>query len=310
MNALQVLSPGVLSLIQDLGRQGVGHLGLSGGGPADLHAFCWANRLLGNPTNAAAIEITLGQVSFKAQCDVMLSLTGADMPASIDGMNLGNWRSFEMKKGQVLKLGYARKGLRSYLAVQGGVDAPSVYGSCATVVRNQLGGLADSQGRALQKGDSIPINNSPESTLEPQFVPPRFIPNYPQDVQIGVFETYQHDAFTQTQKREFYSNAYTVSDKLDRMGIRLQGNAIYPASDGIISEGIAPGSIQFPSNGQPIILASDRQTLGGYPKIGCVSKIGLMRLAQARPGTTLHFYPADIEEETTKYCEFLRFFGI
>ncbi|MGO3798565.1 MAG: biotin-dependent carboxyltransferase family protein [Vibrio casei] len=310
MTALRVLSSGTLSLVQDLGRQGVGHLGLSSGGPVDLHAFCWANRLLGNAINASMIEITLGQVSFKAQCDVMLSLTGADMPANIDGLNIENWRSFLMKKGQVLKLGYARKGLRSYLAIQSGIDAPKVYGSSATVIRNQLGGLVNSQGQALQNGDIIPICKPPTTRLEPQFVPPRFIPDYPQQVDIGVFETYQHDAFNQTQKNEFYSNVYTVSDKLDRMGIRLQGKSIYSNCRGIISEGIAPGSIQFPPNGQPIILACDRQTLGGYPKIGCVSKMSLMRLAQVRPGTVLNFYLSDIEEETEKYCEFMRFFGL
>ncbi|MFV0573862.1 MAG: biotin-dependent carboxyltransferase family protein, partial [Vibrio sp.] len=273
MKALEVISPGTLSLVQDLGRKGVGHLGLSTGGPADLHAFCWANYLLGNQANAAVIEITLGQASFRAQADVMLALTGADMPATIDGVAIGNWRSFLLNKGQTLKLGYAKKGLRAYLAIQHGIAAPKIYGSCATVVRDQLGGLDESQGKALKKGDMISSTSTLDSNLSAmfsaKFTPARFIPNYAQKIEIGVLETYQHELFSSKQKSAFYSNIYTVTDKLDRMGVRLQGNAINPDSKGIISEGIASGAIQFPPNGQPIILAADRQTLGGYPKIGC-----------------------------------------
>ncbi|WP_413479222.1 biotin-dependent carboxyltransferase family protein [Vibrio hibernica] len=315
MNALYVVSSGMLTLIQDLGRQKVGHLGLSAGGPADVHAFCWANRLVGNRSDRPALEITFGKVILRAQCDVMLALTGAEMSASIDGIAIGNWRSFLLKQGQELKLGYAKKGFRAYLAIQNGINVPKSYGSAATVVRNQLGGLAQSPGRALQEGDSFGNGNSVNEILEPKFVPPRFIPQYHQDVKIGVFETYQANLFPKKQKNKFYSNAYAVSDKLDRMGIRLQGEAIFAEREGqpvkgILSEGIAHGSIQFPPNGQPIILINDRQTLGGYPKLGCVSKMSLMRLAQARPGVNLHFYPADMAQETENYVKFLKFFDI
>lgn len=310
MDALEVISSGPLLLIQDLGRTGVGHLGFSQGGPVDLHAFCWANRLLGNAPNAAILEITMGQVAFKACCDVMLALTGANMPATIDGVSIGHWQSFLIKKGQTLRLGYAREGLRAYLAIASGIIAPKIYGSCATVIRNHIGGLADAQGQALKKGSIIAMHKPYVYTHQPKWVPFRFRPNYSEELDIGIFETYQHNLFSPEQKSLFYSTSYTVSDKLDRMGVRLEGDAIHPICDGIISEGVAPGSIQFPSNGQPIILSVDRQTLGGYPKIGCVSKIGLMRLSQARPGSKLHFYQADVAEESEKYSQFVQFFNI
>ncbi|MGB2080098.1 MAG: biotin-dependent carboxyltransferase family protein, partial [Vibrio sp.] len=249
MKALRVITPGALSLVQDLGRQGVGHLGFSRGGPVDLHAFCWANRLVGNPSQAAAIEITLGQVAFEALNDVTLSLTGAHMPASIDNQPIELWRSFLLKKGQVLRLGYARTGLRAYLAVQSGIDAPHVHHSCATVMRNHVGGLDGFPGMALQANQMIAAKCQQAQLKTPQFVPTRFIPNYIQALDIGIFETYQHESFTPSQKKQFYQTQYLVSDKLDRMGIRLQGEPIHPSAEGIISEGIAPGSIQFPPNG-------------------------------------------------------------
>ncbi len=308
MTVLNVLTPGMHSLIQDLGRQGVGHLGLSGGGPLDLHAFCWANRLLGNPSHAPALEITLGQAAFQAEQTVQLALTGAAMGATIDGVALENWRSFILKSGQVLKLGFARQGFRAYLAMQGGIEASNWFGSAATVVRNQMGGLSAAPGRALVKGDQLVAKMAQTTGFRPQAVPARFIPVYAPQLAIGLFETYQHALFTAEQKQQFYQTEYTVSDKLDRMGVRLQGAALHPAQNGVISEGIAPGSIQFPPNGQPIILLNDRQTLGGYPKLGCVCKFGLMCLAQARPGATLRFYPADLAQESQKYQNFMRFF--
>lgn len=310
MKALRVMTPGPLSLVQDLGRKGVAHLGFSRGGPVDLHAFCWANRLLGNAPNAPAIEISIGQVAFEALNDLTLAFTGAHMPITIDGEKVENWQSFILKKGQILRIGYARSGLRGYLAIQSGIDAPKVHQSCATVRRNFVGGLEGFPGQALQAGHEISACQNNTLISKPVFTPPRFIPSYAPLIDVGIFETYQADCFSDAQKEAFYAQTYTVSDKLDRMGIRLQGEPIHPSIGGIISEGIVEGSIQFPPNGQPIILSSDSQTLGGYPKIGCVSKMSMMRLAQARPGTKLKFYCADMHGETIKYERFMKFFKL
>ncbi|MCF7363757.1 urea amidolyase [Vibrio diazotrophicus] len=311
MSGLQVMSSGMLSLIQDLGRYGVARHGLSAGGPADLHAHCWANQLLDNPSNASVLEITMGNASFLALDDILISLTGADTNPQVDGESIATWRSFLLRKGQTLKLGYAKTGFRSYLAVAGGIDAPKVFGSSATVVRNQLGGLGVQSGRAIQKGDILPVCKTYTNDGKPfNWVPRLFIPKYSDEVSLSVIESYQSHLFSRQAKQTFYANPYQISDKSDRMGIRLQGNPVQMDLSGVISEGIAYGSIQFPSNGQPIILLNDRQTLGGYPKIGCVSRMSLMKLAQARPGSLIHFYRGDIERETEAYCEFMKFFSL
>lgn len=136
MNALLTVKPGMQTLIQDTGRFHAAQIGLSCGGPMDLHAYCWANRLLGNPMSSPALEITLGNACFKALKDCWLALTGAPMPADIDGKPLSTWRSFLLKKGQTLSLSMARSGMRSYLAIQGGFQASQVFDSAATVERN------------------------------------------------------------------------------------------------------------------------------------------------------------------------------
>ncbi|WP_165311197.1 biotin-dependent carboxyltransferase family protein [Vibrio ziniensis] len=311
MNGLQVISSGMLSLIQDLGRFGVANHGLSVGGAADLHAHCWANKLLENPTNASVLEITMGNASFMALEDTLLSITGAETNPQIDGAPISTWRSLLLRKGQTLKLGYAKAGFRCYLAVAGGFHVPKVFGSSATVVRNQLGGMEGAPGKAIQKGDVLPVAESYKG--DPQkfnWVPRHFIPKYSNEMSLAVIESYQSHLFSHQAKQTFYSQPYEISDKSDRMGIRLKGKSVQMGMSGVISEGIAYGSIQFPSNGQPIILLNDRQTLGGYPKIGCVSKMSLMKLAQARPGSLIHFYRGDIDLETKAYCEFVSYFSL
>ena len=309
---LKVIEPGVLSLIQDLGRSGAALHGLSVGGPMDLHAFCWANYLLGNPANTATLEITMGNATFSAIDDVTLSLCGASLEATIDGARIGNWRSFHLLRGQTLRLGYAKSGMRTYLAVKGGFDVPKVFNSASTVVRNRIGGLATRPGTPLEPGDELPVFTLHDAKLcdGVDWVPRHFIPNYSDSLSIAVIESYQADEFSTKAKQAFYEKPYLVTQKMDRMGMRLKGNAIECHGSGIISEGIALGSIQVPSNGQPIILLNDRQTLGGYPKLGCVARMSLSQLAQAKPGTKLNFYRTDVEQASKRYSSFMQFFGL
>jgi len=317
MFGLEVVNPGFLSLIQDLGRQGSAHLGLSAGGPLDLHAFCWSNKILGNPAHAAGIEITVGQAKFRALQDITLALTGAEMQATVDGQPQYNWQRFELKRGQLLTLGACENGLRAYLAIAGGLDIPLVFNSAATVCRNQLGGLASEDapfglGNKLQQGDKLvlaklPLHKIPRNC---HWVPRRFIPYYPNELTLNVLESYQSDTFSTEQKSIFYQGNYVVTPHSDRMGIRLAGPVITSALTGIISEGIAPGSIQIPPDGQPIILLNDRQTLGGYPKLGCISRRDQSRIAQARPGTVLRFRWANFTDHTKEWCQFMQFFKL
>ncbi|MGF1700362.1 biotin-dependent carboxyltransferase family protein [Photobacterium makurazakiensis] len=313
MATLEVIHAGMLSLVQDLGRFGVGSQGLSQGGPVDLHAYCWANHLVGNDANTPLIEITLGKASFKATSRCCVVITGADMSAIVDGTAVNNWQRFILNKGQVLSFGFAREGLRAYLAVSGGFNIPAVLGSCTTVSRNQLGGLK--KGRPLMKGDSLPLNPMADfkelGRIEGQQAASRFVPDYGKPITLRVVESYQHAAFADSEKEAFYQSTYTVSQETDRMGCRLDGRAITAdMNNGIVSEGIALGAIQIPPNGQPIVLLNDRQTLGGYPKLGCVARVDIPKLAQARPYTEVHFKPMPLAEATEEWLVFSRFFGL
>lgn len=315
MPTMEVIRPGMLTLIQDTGRYGAGAQGLSQGGAVDLHAFCWANYLLANDANSAMLEITLGQAEFHVLQDCHIAVTGADMQPQLDGVPLPMWQSIEVRKGQRIVFGFARSGLRAYLAVQGGFKVPIILGSASCVPRNHLGGLH--QGTGLEKGDTLSARQVSVSALQQQDrlsvsrqASARFIPDYNQPIQLRVIESYQQASFSESNKQRFYSGHYTVSQETDRMGCKLAGEPIHAKVEGIVSEGIALGAIQIPPNGQPIVLLNDRQTLGGYPKLGCVARIDLPRLAQARPGTEVMFKRATLAEVIEQWQQFSRFFGL
>ncbi|AJR08245.1 allophanate hydrolase [Photobacterium gaetbulicola] len=315
MAAMEVIRPGMLTLIQDIGRYGAGAQGLSQGGAVDLHACCWANYLLANDPNSAMLEITLGQAEFLILQDCRIAMTGADMQPSLDGKLVPMWQSLLVKKGQRLVFGFARTGLRAYLAVQGGLESPLILDSASAVPRNHLGGFH--QGMGLEKGDRLSAKPIPTGCLQHQGelaagrqTSGRFVPDYSKPIELRVIESYQQASFSAEEKQRFYASRYTVSQETDRMGCRLSGEPIHATVDGIVSEGIALGAIQIPPNGQPIVLLNDRQTLGGYPKLGCVARVDLPRLAQARPGTAVTFKRAKLPEAVEQWQQFSRFFGL
>ncbi|MDG1357495.1 MAG: biotin-dependent carboxyltransferase family protein [Akkermansiaceae bacterium] len=297
---LRVIRAGVHSTIQDLGRYGYAGHGLSQGGPMDLQAHCWVNRLLNNIASDATIEITVGMASFRAECDLVLALGGADLQAELDSELIGNWRSFVIKRGQTLKLQPARKGLRAYLGIKGGVQTESMMGSCSTVVRNGLGS-------AIVDGDLLSAA-SHHAHIDAH-VPPRYLPSYPETITLRVIESYQARNFSPQALKVFYQSEYELSADSNRMGARLEGESIDSPNEGIISEGIALGSIQVPSDGQPIVLLNDRQTLGGYPKLGVVARVDLPQLGQARPGTKVRFSPIALSQARREWCQFCDYFS-
>ncbi|MGF1873564.1 biotin-dependent carboxyltransferase family protein [Photobacterium indicum] len=315
MAALEVVRAGMLTLLQDSGRLGVAQLGLSQGGALDMHAYCWANYLLGNDMSCSQLEMTLGQASFKSDHDIVCAITGADAAATIDGIPVKPWQTFCLSKGSLLAFNYPRKGLRTYLAVKGGFQCKPMMDSVSTVVRNKVGGIDG--GRALLVGDMLPMilpSLKSESHVryahKALYVAPRFIPDYEAPLTLRVIESYQHTLFSEHVKARFYSNSYRVSPQCDRMGCRLDGPNLNTAVNGIISEGIAYGAIQIPPNGLPIILFNDRQTLGGYPKLGCVARIDMAKLAQAAPGKEVQFLRGNIEELQQEWIQFSRYFGL
>lgn len=313
MQGLAVINKGFLCLIQDLGRQGVGHLGLSQGGALDRHSYCWANKLLNNHNNASVIEITMGGASFSAVTDMTMAITGANMFATIDNKPQSNWRSFYLRKGQTLNLDFAQQGVRAYLAVKGGFNTPAIVQSQSTVMRNQLGGIPSKgqnigTGSALKVGDIIHINHQCLSNAGFNQVPIQYQKHYSGNIKLDLIESYQAQLFSNQAKALFYQQQYQVSLQSDRMGVRLNGPRIEHQIPELISEGIASGSVQIPPNGQPIILLNDRQTLGGYAKIGCITRISQNRLAQARPDDIVIFNPTTIEQATKQWQQFLSFF--
>ncbi|KHF24494.1 biotin-dependent carboxyltransferase family protein [Solemya velum gill symbiont] len=291
--SFEVLKPGHFSCIQDLGRVGYQHLGITTGGPMDEHAFSWANRLLGNSPNVAQVEITYGVLSLLAETDAMIAITGADLDARINDIHVAPWFSYSVAAGDRLEFNTPLSGLRAYLAVVGGFSATHKLGSCATVAREGIGGITG-QGDYLTKGDRL--NFDPHAHRSRATVPTWAIPDYDAQLALGVVPGYQAAQFPDDELEKFFSSSYEVTKNIDRMGYRLSGAAIDSGLDGIISEGICYGAIQVPGDGQPIILMKDRQTIGGYPKIGSLTALGAAQLSQRGPGASVNFYPITLYE--------------
>jgi biotin-dependent carboxylase-like uncharacterized protein len=274
--SLRVLQPGILSLLQDSGRSGKHRIGLTSGGPLDPHAFNYCNRLLQNPAGATALEISFGGLQLEAEIDTYICLTGAAMPLRINNRPQQGWEVLTVSAGDSITVDFAEHGCRAYLGVAGGFTIPHSFGSSATVMREHIGGL---NGGKIEAGDSLPCSAS--QSRRKLYLPQAQQPRYHDIVTVRVIPGYQ--------QRRFFSQAYTVSERCDRMGYRLEGPAIECDVQGILSEGICFGAIQIPADGQPIVLLNDRQTIGGYPKIGSALSLDCAQLAQLRPGGTVHF---------------------
>ncbi|HEY7776779.1 MAG TPA: biotin-dependent carboxyltransferase family protein, partial [Kineobactrum sp.] len=218
--------------------------------------------------------------------DTFISITGANMPLAINGRERPLWTVHRVLAGDHISLGYASEGCRSYLGVADGFVIAPQFGSTATVVREKTGGL---DGNKLAPGDVLPCaatRRRPQLQLHPDYQP-----RYRDQVTVGVIPGYQQLHFNRLEQRRFFSHSYRVSQRCDRMGYRLEGPAIKCDIDGILSEGICFGAIQIPADGQPIVLLNDRQTIGGYPKIGAALSLDAARLTQLQPGGVVDFTP-------------------
>jgi biotin-dependent carboxylase-like uncharacterized protein len=285
--------------VQDAGRFGVRRLGITQGGPADLHAWAWANWLVGNPWGSAALEITLGGLELTAEQDCLLVLTGADMQASRDGQPLPGWQPFTLKAGQRLSLAMCQRGVRGYLAVAGGFVAEPVLGSAACVVRDGLGGHKG-DGSKLAEGDRLAFAGGGQART----LPAGEQPDYDGPVVLGLIPGAQIAEFDGTSLFEAFNRPWQVDTRADRMGVRLLGPALKCKLSSMISEGISLGAVQVPPDGQPIALLNDRQTIGGYPRLGTLSPLACSRLAQCPPGTELRLRAISQEQALRDYCRF------
>lgn len=292
--SMEILSPGLLSTIQDLGRFGYQASGFAPTGAADTLSMKRANALVGNAPGEAVLEMMLLGVTARFHTACVIALTGADMAPKINGTDAENGAALRIDAGDVLELSGTRDGMGCYLAVAGGFDVPPVMGSRSTGLRFGVGGF---NGRKLLKGDVLPLR-APAADL-PEIECRRLLtkPVFSRHVVLRAVPGPQDDMFSVEELRGFFSRPYSVTNATDRMGIRLEGERIIPKNTSdIISDGTVFGAVQVPSGGQPIILMADRQTTGGYAKIATVITADLPRAAQMRPGNTVRFMSVSVEE--------------
>ena len=290
---------------QDLGRQGSCQHGVTEGGVMDIQAAMWANNLLGRNVGEPLIEISVGmfEVVFRANCQI--AITGADLDASLDDRPITPWSSFLVCPGTRLKFATPRNGLRAYLAIDALFNLQTYFGSVSTVVRENLGGFKD---RILQAGDTITGIAGRGSVLN-RTVPGRYIPDYQAPLTLELISGYQFDQFPKTSIENLLKTEYQIQNSSSRMACILQGEPISHDIQSLLSEGIAYGAVQVPPDGQPVILLSDRQTMGGYPKVGCISRLSAAALAQRLPSARIRFKTQCPETTRQDYLQHLAFFS-
>jgi biotin-dependent carboxylase-like uncharacterized protein len=296
MSFCRVLQPGALTTVQDKGRFGFQKFGMGTSGVMDRAAYAAANWLVGNAENAAVLEMTLMGATLEFLSEGRVAITGANMTPLLNGEPVPKYQTFAVKSGDVLKLGVASNGCRAYLAFAGGIDVPVVMNSRSTNMKCALGGF---EGRALKVGDEL-------DRLPSEFNEARKLPEveYPREFTVRFVPGPQADMFSEACMTAFCTAEYAVSAQSDRMGARLDGEKLVAINGtDIVSDGIAFGSIQVSNSGQPIVLLADRQTTGGYAKIGTVISTDLPLLAQSMPGAKVHFAKVSVGEAQRIYRE-------
>ncbi len=313
---MHILGNSLMTTVQDLGRTRYQKYGVNVSGAMDPYSLRTANRLTGNPENAAALEMTLMAPSVVFDGPSVIALAGADMNPSAGGIPVPMNRPVYLPEGTVLSFGRPRRGCRCYMAVSGGLDVPSVMGSRSTYARASLGGF---QGRTLIKGDSLPVGKMPEkgkklqNILEKQKRKTAWTPwsagIYPicESFLFRPFrytEGLQYSDFSEESRTALERNRYRVTVHADRMGYRLEGEKLHLAvQKEMISEMASLGTIQIPSEGYPIVLMAEHQTCAGYPEIGQIILPDTARAAQLKPGDTMTFEKISLEEAENIYIQ-------
>lgn len=291
MSGLRVDRPGLSTTIQDLGRPGHQRYGVPVSGVLDPLALRLANALVGNPPGTAALEILALGPTLTVEADsVRVALVGSGVGLRIDGAEVPAGRSVTAPHGARIAIGGFTDAASCILAIEGGFDLAPCMGSLSTYVRGGFGGF---EGRALRAGDLLPLKQGAAPPRPERKAPPIDYGNGPMRVVLGPQETW----FEPASIERFFAEPYTITAEADRMGMRLEGAKLDHAKGfNIVSDGIAPGHIQVPGTGQPIVLLADRQTVGGYPKIGAVIGADLPRLGRMRPGDAIRFARIEVAD--------------
>jgi antagonist of KipI len=278
MSRIRVIAPGLESSVQDLGRFGWAHFGVSASGAADPLALRAGNLLVGNAENAAAVEMTLVGAELEFESAAVIALTGSDF-----GSGLPLWTPVEIPPGGLVRCTATRSGARCYLSVRGGIEAPKIMGSASAHLVTGVGG-----GR-LRKGDVLAIG---DAAIRRPRKPARGFPSWDPAPTLRATAGPQAEWFGE----ELYRNAYRVSEESNRMGLRLRGPALTGGGGHMITEGVPLGAVQAPPDGQPIILFVEHQTTGGYPKPANVISADFWRLGQMRPRDEIRFEQVTIDQ--------------
>ncbi|PTE22793.1 allophanate hydrolase [Cereibacter changlensis JA139] len=281
---LDVLSAGPMLTVQDAGRFGLRHMGVSPAGPIDRAAMALANGLVGNAPGAAALEFAGPAGSFRCDRPVRFAIAAADCVIRIDKRVVLAGESHRLNPGETLTVGAPDGAVWAYLAFSGGLDLPGVLGSCATHLRSGLGGI---EGRAVRAGDRLPLG---EQTPDAPCLRPESPVFLHEEGPIRLVLGPQDSSFSPEVIRSLTEREFIVTPQRDRMAMVLGGVEL-PAAKGhdIVSDGTVPGSVQVPGSGMPLVLLAESQTTGGYPKIGTVASVDLARLAQMPVGARFRF---------------------
>ncbi|MCR8938454.1 biotin-dependent carboxyltransferase family protein [Brevibacillus laterosporus] len=325
--SIRVIKPGLLTLIQDQGRFGFRKYGVVTSEAMDPMALRIANMLVGNAEQLATLEMTLTGAELAFEHDSLIAITGADLSFTINGERLPMWRPIFVRSGTVVKGGGCRTGCRAYLAIAGGIEVEQVLGSRSTYARAGMGGY---QGRSLQAGDYISVGepaNVTRAFLEKWYnklakqtslrswtsvdwsVSADCLATYRRNPQVRISRGTHFSLFTSESQQNLFQSPYKITPQSDRMGYRLQGamlDLVEPIE--LLSEAVAFGTIQVPAEGYPIILLADRQTTGGYPRIGQVATVDLPILAQMKPGEEIMFTEIERDESEKLLMEREQFF--
>ncbi|QYM80157.1 biotin-dependent carboxyltransferase family protein [Horticoccus luteus] len=282
---MTILRPGMATTVQDLGRTGHRHEGVPLSGAADRLALRLANLLVGNAENAAALEVTLTGPELVFADDRLVAIGGGRFAER------ESWHPFHVSAGERVALGPLVAGCRAIVAISGGIEVPVVLGSRSTCLRAGFGGW---QGRVLHEGDVLPLGSASAGKLEPHWrLDPQVLPAYGEHVVVRVIPGAQAEEFSGA----WLANEFRVSARSDRMGVRLDGAALVRASTAeLVSSPVAPGTVQVPPGGQPIVLLADAQTMGGYPRVAHVIDVDLPLVANVKPGDTIRFRTVTLEE--------------
>lgn len=287
---IELVSVPSLTTIQDLGRHGYQKFGVPVSGVMDEVSARLANYLVGNEDNAPLLEFVLRGPTIRFHASAVFAV-GGDVDVRLNGIPINPWESYWAKRGDVLEIGTLKSGMYGYIAFSGGIKCEPILGSCSTYLRAKFG-------RVLKNGDVLKLGYALLPGRESRKLPEEFTPRYTNESEVRVILGPQEDHFTEKGIETFLSSAYVVTPESDRMGYRLEGPAIEHSERGadIITDAIPLGSIQVPKSGKPIIMLADRQTTGGYAKIGVVARIDVPKVAQTRPGGKLKFRAASVEE--------------